>query len=152
MICDRFRLLGFPGGLTVKNLPAVQETEETQVGSLGGEDPLQEGMATHSSLLAWGISWTQEPGGFRTVADWDNGLASQHANTLPLEAKTDIKMTLFPPSANSILRWFCVILKENKIKKKKKQGRVSWHQHIGLPSGLICKLIQRATFPLSDSC
>ena len=67
LMCDHFRLLGFPGGLTVKNLPAVQETEETQVGSLGREDPLQEGMATHSSLLAWGIPWTQEPGGLQSV-------------------------------------------------------------------------------------
>ena len=43
----------------VKNLPAVQET---QVQSLGWEDPLQEGMATHSSILAWRIPWTEEPG------------------------------------------------------------------------------------------
>ena len=44
----------------VKNLPAMQET---QVQSPGGEDPLEEGMATHSSILAWDISWTEEPGG-----------------------------------------------------------------------------------------
>ena len=42
-----------------KNLPAVQETG---VQSLGQEDPLQKGMATHSSILAWRISWTEEPG------------------------------------------------------------------------------------------
>ena len=41
----------------------MQETEETQVPSLGQEDPLEEGMATHSSILAWKIPWTQEPGG-----------------------------------------------------------------------------------------
>ena len=44
----------------VKNLPAVQET---QVQSLGLEDPLEKDMATHFSILAWKISWTQEPGG-----------------------------------------------------------------------------------------
>ena len=44
---------------TVKNLPAVQET---QVQSLGQEDPLEKGMATHSSVLAWKIPWTEEPG------------------------------------------------------------------------------------------
>ena len=44
----------------VKNPPAVQET---QIQSLGWEDPLEEGMATHSRILAWGISWTEEPGG-----------------------------------------------------------------------------------------
>ena len=45
----------------VKNLPAVQET---QVPVLGREDPLEEGMATHSSLPAWRILWTEEPEGY----------------------------------------------------------------------------------------
>ena len=44
----------------VKNPPAMQET---QVRSLGQEDPLEKGMATHSSILAWEIPWTEEPGG-----------------------------------------------------------------------------------------
>ena len=42
-----------PSGLVVKNLPEMQERQETQVQSLGWEDPLEEGMATHSSILAW---------------------------------------------------------------------------------------------------
>ena len=45
---------------SVKNLPAVQET---WVLSLGWEDPLEKEMATHSSILAWRIPWTEEPGG-----------------------------------------------------------------------------------------
>jgi len=45
---------------TVKTLTAMQET---QVQFLGWEDPLEKGMATHSSILAWRISWTEEPGG-----------------------------------------------------------------------------------------
>ena len=44
----------------VKNLPAMQET---QVQALGWEDPLEKGMATHSSILAWRIPWTEEPDG-----------------------------------------------------------------------------------------
>ena len=48
----------------VKNLPAVQET---WVPSLGWEDPLEKGMATHSSILAWRISWTEGPGGLQSV-------------------------------------------------------------------------------------
>ena len=48
----------------VKNLPAVQET---QVQSLGQEDPLEKGMATHSRILAWRIPWTQEPGGLHSM-------------------------------------------------------------------------------------
>ena len=49
---------------TVKNLPAMQETE---VRSLGGEDPLEIGMTTHSSILAWKIPWTKEPGGLQSM-------------------------------------------------------------------------------------
>ena len=48
----------------VKNPPAVQEM---QVGSLGWEDPLEKGMATHSSILAWKIPWTEEPGGLQSI-------------------------------------------------------------------------------------
>ena len=46
----------------VKNLPAMKELQEMQVGSLDGEDPLEEGMATHSSILARKILWKEEPG------------------------------------------------------------------------------------------
>ena len=48
----------------VKNLPAMQET---QVQPLGWEDPLEKGMATHFSILAWRIPWTEEPGGIQSV-------------------------------------------------------------------------------------
>ena len=48
----------------VKNLPAMQET---QVRSLGLDDPLEEGMASHSSILAWSIPWTEEPGGLQSM-------------------------------------------------------------------------------------
>ena len=46
----------------VKSLPAVQMPQETQVLSLGQEDPLEEEMPIHSSILAWRILWTEEPG------------------------------------------------------------------------------------------
>ena len=45
----------------VKNLPAMQKPQETQVRCLGQEDALEKGMATHSSILAWRIQWTEEP-------------------------------------------------------------------------------------------
>ena len=57
-------ILGFPGGLVVKNLPAKQET---WVRSLGRQDPLEKEMATHSSILAWEIPWTEEPGGLQSM-------------------------------------------------------------------------------------
>ena len=51
----------------VKNPPAMQETQEMQVQSLGREDPLEEGMATHSSILTWRVPWTEEPGGLQSM-------------------------------------------------------------------------------------
>ena len=67
-LCDKSSFFFFnwimPGASLVaqmvKNLPAMQET---RVQSLGQEDPLEKEMATHSSILAWEISWTEEPGG-----------------------------------------------------------------------------------------
>ena len=58
-------VLGFPGGSVVKNLPAMQEPQEMMGQSLGWEYPLKEGMTTHYSILAWRISWTEEPGGLQ---------------------------------------------------------------------------------------
>ena len=58
---------------TIKNLPTFQET---QIRSLGREDPLEKGMATYSSILAWRIPWTEEPGGL-----WSIG--SQKSQTWP---------------------------------------------------------------------
>ena len=57
-------MVGFPGSLVAKNPPAKQET---WVWSLGREDPLEQEMATHSSILAWEIPWTEEPGGLQSV-------------------------------------------------------------------------------------
>ena len=51
----------------VKNPPAMQERQEMKVWSLGRENPLREEMATHSSILAWRISWTEEPGGLQST-------------------------------------------------------------------------------------
>ena len=55
---------GFPGGSVVKNPPANQET---RVQSLDREDALEEETATHSSILAWEIPWTEEPGGLQSM-------------------------------------------------------------------------------------
>ena len=56
----------------VENLPAMQET---WVQSLGGEDPMEKGMALHSSILAWEIPWTEEPGRLQLM-NWSSCLAS----------------------------------------------------------------------------
>ena len=54
---------GFPGGSDGKNLLALQETAI----HLGGDNPLEKGMATHSSILSWRIPWTEEPGGLQPM-------------------------------------------------------------------------------------
>ena len=69
--------MDFPGGTVGKNPPAMQEMQQTQVRSLGGEDPLEQEMETHSRILAWRISWTEEPGGLQSTGsqrvrhDWE---------------------------------------------------------------------------------
>ena len=60
-------LSGFPGNSAVKNLPTMLEALETHVQFLSQEDSLKEGMATHSSTLAWRIPRTEEPGRLHTV-------------------------------------------------------------------------------------
>ena len=57
----------FPGGSVVNNPLPMQETQQSQVQSLGGEDPLEEEMDTHSSILAWEFLWSEEPGGLQST-------------------------------------------------------------------------------------
>ena len=62
----------------VKNPPAMQETQETWVWSLGEEDPLEEEMATHSCIIVWKTPWTEEPDGLQSTVsqrvghDWSD--------------------------------------------------------------------------------
>ena len=58
---------GFRSGSAVKNLPTMQETQETLVLSLGWEDPLEEAVATGSGILAWRIPWTEDPGRLQSM-------------------------------------------------------------------------------------
>ena len=59
--------MGFPDGSMVKNPHTMQEMQEMWVQSLGLENPLEEEMTTHSSILAWGIPWTEKPGGLQSM-------------------------------------------------------------------------------------
>ena len=71
----------FPGGSVVKDLPTMHET---RVRSLGRENPLEKGMATHFSILAWRIPWTEEPGGLQSTghkeSDTTKRLTHTHAH------------------------------------------------------------------------
>ena len=58
---------GFPADSVGKESACNQEVQETQVQSLGREDLLEEGMATHSSILSWRIPWTEEPDGLQSM-------------------------------------------------------------------------------------
>ena len=64
------KLIGLPGlpvGASGKTSPADAQDKETQVPALSWEDPLEEGMTTHSSILVWRITWTEEPGGLWAI-------------------------------------------------------------------------------------
>ena len=88
---------------SVKNLPAVQET---QVRSLGWEDPLEKEMATHSSILAWKISWTEEPGGLQSMGsqrvghDWATN--TQTYSTLQMRSLWSIHYIMVKISMRTI--------------------------------------------------
>ena len=69
-----------PNGSEVKNLPITSETQETRVQSLGREDPLQEEMATHSSILAWTIPWTEEPGKLQSKGHEESNTQTRLSN------------------------------------------------------------------------
>ena len=80
--------LGFPSGSVAKNPSARLETQETWVRSLGQGDPLEERMATHASILAWRIPWTEESDRLQSVEsqtdrhDWNNWAYLCHVKPL----------------------------------------------------------------------
>ena len=71
------RKSGFLSGSAAKNPPAMQEAQQTWGRSLGGEDPLEEGTATHCSILAWRIPWTEEPGGLQSMGVAESDLTER---------------------------------------------------------------------------
>ena len=83
---------------TVKNLPTMRET---QVRSLGQEDPLEKGVAAHSSILAWRILWTEEPGGLQSMGlqnvRHDQVTKTHTCNCISAESVNDIKWVIFYP-------------------------------------------------------
>ena len=95
-----------PGHLVaqiVKNLPAMQKTE---LRSLGREDPLEKGTETHSSILAWRMPWTEEPGGLQSMRsqrvghDWVTNTRPHHEpQVLRIRAGCTLCLWICPPSA-----------------------------------------------------
>ena len=75
-------LISQVAALVVKNSPANAADIKIWVQSLGREDPLEEGMGTHSSILTWGIPWTEEPGGLQSMGSRESDMTdrlSMHA-------------------------------------------------------------------------
>ena len=96
---------GFLCCSAVKNLPAQQKTQETQVQSLGRDDPLEEGIATHSSILAWRIPRTEDPIGLQSTGsqrvgqDWSDWA---HRHNIQMEIKTMMNCSKQATLINSI--------------------------------------------------
>ena len=102
----------------VKNLPAMQET---QVRSLGQEGPLEKGMATHSSILAWRIPWREEPGGLQSRGSQSqtrlsDSLTLTHTHTHTQRQRKHKRMRVVP-----VLEWW--VLKFRMGVEKMKQER-----------------------------
>ena len=80
----------FPVAQTVKNVPAMPET---QLRSLGWADPLEKGMAIHSNILAWGVPWTEEPGGLQSMGSKESDTAERL--TPPLKVMSGFSSSYF---------------------------------------------------------
>ena len=114
---------GFPAGSVVKNLPAVQET---WVWSLGQEDPLEEEMAAYSSILAWRIPQTKEPGRLQSMGSQSQtqlstaghfGCHSLGKQVLPTEVRDAAKHPVGSPTAKSILNQHVSNIEAENIRK-----------------------------------
>ena len=82
--------MGFPSDSAVKSPPAMQEVKETWVRQLGQKGALKEGMATHSSILAWTTPWTEEPGGLQSIGSQrvrHDKRPSSHTESVPSQSK-----------------------------------------------------------------
>ena len=94
--------MDFPVAQMVKNLPAMQEM---QVQSLCGEDPLEKGMATHFSILAWRIPWTEEPGGLQSMGSQRVGHNwATNTTTTKLSATARIIVQLYVENGSFSMR------------------------------------------------
>ena len=138
----------------VKNLPMMQEPQETQVRSLGWEYPLEEGMAPHSSILAWRIPWTEEPGEIQPIGsqrvghDWHNWACTH--KWVPIWKQNQSPTSYHPRSIRHIsvksktikffysiiyekelpwwLRWWSVCLQYRRPRFDPWIGKISWRR------------------------
>ena len=99
------------GGALVKNCLPMQEMQEMQVRSLGWEDPLEKEMATRSSILAWKIPWTEEPGRLQSMGlqRVENNRAIEHAHIhIPISQYLDNYNDFYKVRTSSQMYILCV--------------------------------------------
>ena len=87
------KMLASPVAQQVKNLPAMQETQQMRVLSLGQEDPLEKEMATHSSILAWETPWTEEPGGLHPRGQQSHTQLNTHTQDMNIRENWTLPAT-----------------------------------------------------------
>ena len=104
-----------------KNLPVMQEMQETWVRSLGLEDSLEKEMATHSSILAWRIPWTKEPGGLQSMGHQERLRANACVKGIHMDSKCGERGALCnqPEGRLTFINHGCVeeIAKRNRRRK-----------------------------------
>ena len=102
------KVSGFPGGSVVRSSPANAGDWLGQLLPLGGDDPQEEGMATHSSMLAWRIPWPEEPGG-ATV----HGVAESDMTTIKSTSILHSSHTCTQPSSNAQYNWITLLYRRD---------------------------------------
>ena len=120
----------------VKNPPTMQETQEIWAWSMSWEDPLKEGMATYSSILAWRVPWTDEPSGLQSIGlqkvgcDWSDWACILEENTALLSSKN-----------------LQIINAGEDVEKKESYtvGNVNWYSHCGQQYDSSLKTKNKAT-------
>ena len=104
---------GFSDGSMVKNSPAMQEPQEMQVLSLGQEDPLEEGVATYSSILARRTPRTEEPGRLQSIGSQSRTRLKRLSMYAYKYKDTYIEIVFFPllfPGMQHKVYWLCIIV------------------------------------------
>ena len=151
----------------VKSLPARQR--EAQVRSLGGEDPLEQGMATHSSLLAWEIPWTEEPGGLQSTGSlqrvgyhWVTKTFTFQAtikcimgvSSLPRHISCHLNKTIIVPEATELCMGLCcsvACLKSLKVVSRVQLFATPWTVQWSMNTGVGSRSLLREIFPTPGS-
>ena len=126
--------LGFPSDSAVKNLPEMQGMWETQVWSLGQEDPLEKEMATYSSILAWKIPRRKEPGGLQSMGSQSvgNNWAIEHTQFSSVQLLSHVQLFATPESTQIHVHWLGDAIQPSHPLSSPSPPALNLSQHQGL--------------------